>query len=104
MFVGLAEHVHHLVSHNAAQGTADPINEPRFTSELFRAARRPKYLLRMLGAGHRPPYTYQQPQLATVERVTIAFLDTYLTREPGALERLISLGSVPGISALVSEP
>lgn len=88
----------------ATQGTADMINQPRFTNAFFDLARRPKYLLRLLGAEHLPPYTRQQPQLAIVERVTIAFLDTYLKRTPGAVQRLRSLGSVPRTAALLAEP
>jgi fermentation-respiration switch protein FrsA (DUF1100 family) len=88
----------------AAQGTADTINEPRFTNAFFKLARGPKYLLRLLGAGHLPPYTYEQPQLAIVERATIAFLDGYLKLVPGALQRLPSVANVPRRSALVADP
>jgi len=88
----------------AAQGTADMFNEPKYTNAYFKLARRPKFLLRLLGAGHLPPYSYQQPQLTIVERVTIAFLDRYLKREPSALQRLVSLADVAGTSALVAEP
>ena len=88
----------------AAQGTADTSNEPRFTYAYFRAARRPKYLLRLLGAGHLPPYTTEQPQLAIVERVTRAFLDGYLKGSTTALAELGPLGNVTGTAALVSEP
>jgi dienelactone hydrolase len=88
----------------ATQGTADKINQAKFTDAFFRTARRPKYLLRLLGAGHLPPYTRQQPQLAIVERVAIAFLDSYLKRIPGALQRLVALGSVKRTAAVVAEP
>ncbi|HEX4627366.1 MAG TPA: hypothetical protein VH137_01130, partial [Gemmatimonadales bacterium] len=88
----------------AAQGTADTVNEPRFTYAFFAAARGPKYLLRLLGAQHLPPYTDQQPQLSIVERVTIAFLDGYLRHRPGAPQRLRAIGSVPGRAALVASP
>jgi fermentation-respiration switch protein FrsA (DUF1100 family) len=88
----------------AIQGTADTINEPRFTYAFFRAARQPKYLLRLLGAGHLPPYTRQQPQLALVERVTIAFLDGYLKRRRMTLRRLVPLGGLPRTAALVADP
>jgi fermentation-respiration switch protein FrsA (DUF1100 family) len=88
----------------ATQGTSDTINEPRFTYAFFKAARHPKYLLRLLGAEHLPPYTRQQPQLAIVERVTIAFLDGYLKRRPGSLQRLVPLGTVSGAASLVAAP
>ena len=71
---------------------------------FFDAARRPKYLLNLIGAEHLPPYSDQQPQLAIVERVTIAFLDGYLKHRHGALARLPSLGSVPETASMVAEP
>jgi dienelactone hydrolase len=88
----------------AAQGTADTINEPRFTNAFFKRARGPKYLLRLLGAGHLPPYTYEQPQLAIVERATIAFLDGYLKLVPGALQQLPTIADVPRRSVLIADP
>ena len=53
----------------AMQGTADTFNEPHYTYAYFAGARRPKYLLRLIGAEHLPPYTSEQPQLSIVERV-----------------------------------
>jgi len=88
----------------ATQGTADTVNPPSATNAFFDAARRPKYLLSLIGAEHLPPYSSQQPQLSIVERVTIAFLDGYLKHRPGALERLVSLGSVPGTASMIAEP
>ncbi|HWW91685.1 MAG TPA: hypothetical protein VNY35_13005 [Solirubrobacteraceae bacterium] len=88
----------------ATQGSADRINEPRFTYQFFNSARGPKYLLRLLGAGHLPPYTRQQPQLSIVERVTLAFLDGYLKHRPQTLQQLASLGSAPGIAAVAADP
>ncbi len=88
----------------ATQGTADTVNLPSATNAFFEAAQRPKYLLSLIGAEHLPPYSYQQPQLAIVERVTIAFLDGYLKHSPGALARLMSLGSVPGVASMLAEP
>jgi dienelactone hydrolase len=88
----------------ATQGTADPINPPNLTEAFFEAAGRPKYLLRLLGAKHLPPYTTQQPQLGIVERVTLAFLDGYLKRSPAQLKRLAPLGNVPGTASLLAAP
>jgi dienelactone hydrolase len=88
----------------ATQGTADTINPANLTEAFFEAAGRPKYLLRLPGAEHLPPYTDQQPQLGIVERVTLAFLDGYLKRRPSQLQRLGSLGTVPGTASLLAEP
>jgi dienelactone hydrolase len=88
----------------ATQGTADTVNLPSATSFFFAAARRPKYLLSLPGAEHLPPYTYQQPQLAIVERVSIEFLDAYLKHASGARKRLVRAGEVPGTARLLAAP
>jgi pimeloyl-ACP methyl ester carboxylesterase len=88
----------------AAQGTADTFNEPKYTDAYFRLARRPKFLLGLLGAEHLPPYTYEQPQLVVVERATIAFLDRYLKHQSAALQRLVSSSALAGTSVLLAEP
>ncbi len=88
----------------ATQGTSDNINLPAATYTYFAAAHRPKYLLKLIGASHIPPYTYEQPQLTIVERTTIAFMDAYLKHMPGALRRLSAVGQVPGVATLQAEP
>jgi fermentation-respiration switch protein FrsA (DUF1100 family) len=88
----------------AVQGTADTVNPLALTTEFFDSARRPKYLLRLIGAEHLPPYTAEQPQLGIVERVTVAFMDRYLQHRRAELGRLHSLGTVPGLSSLTAQP
>jgi dienelactone hydrolase len=85
----------------ATQGTADTINPPSFTYGFYDLAPPPKYLLRLFGAPHLPPYTYEQPQLGIVERTTVAFLDRYLKGEPRSIKRA---GDVPGLSEVSGEP
>jgi len=86
----------------ATQGTADTVNPPHYTYEFFHAATRPKYLLKLLGAGHLPPYTTDTRQLAVVERVTIAFLNHYVGHGP--LRALLASGDAPGIAQLTADP
>jgi dienelactone hydrolase len=88
----------------AAQGTADRINEPKYTDAFFKAARRPKYLLRLLGSGHLPPYTRAGRVLEIVAGVSTAFLDGYLKSATSALQQLVSLGNVPGLATEVAAP
>ena len=88
----------------AAQGTADTVNQPRFTYAFFNPAPPPKFLLTLLGASHLPPSTSQQPQLRIVERVTTAFLDRYLKRASGALSVMRGAGNVRGVAALQADP
>jgi predicted dienelactone hydrolase len=88
----------------ATQGTADTVNPPADTRAFFAPARRPKFLLQLLGASHLPPYTTEQPQLSIVERVTIAFLNRYLRTDRAAGGRLHSLADVAGVSMLKAAP
>jgi predicted dienelactone hydrolase len=86
----------------AMQGTADPINAPATTASYFRLATRPKFLLWLLGASHRPPYTDEQPQLGIVKRATIAFLDHYLEGAP--LRAFDAAAQRPGLTQLIADP
>ena len=88
----------------ATQGTADTINVPSSTYMFFDAAPPPKYLVKLLGAPHLPPYTYMEPQLGIVERVTIDFLEHFLERRRGALRRMVAAASVPGTASITAEP
>jgi dienelactone hydrolase len=84
----------------ATQGTADNINRPQNTYNFFARAHAPKYLLQLLGAGHLPPYTYEQPQLSIVGRVTTAFFNYYLKGDSSGLARMGTAGNVPARAAL----
>jgi predicted dienelactone hydrolase len=86
----------------AIQGTGDTVNAPSSTDRYFALARQPKFLLSLLGAPHLGPYTNEQPQLGIVERVTIAFLDRYLKRQPGAGPQMWKDGNVPNLASLSS--
>jgi pimeloyl-ACP methyl ester carboxylesterase len=86
----------------AMQGTADPINDPSYTEAYFARARRPKFLVLLTGASHRPPYTSEEPQLGIVERVTIAFLDHYLKRAP--LSRLLAAAQNARLTTVFADP
>ena len=88
----------------AVQGTADKINRPRYSYALFAAARRPKFLLALIGAGHLPPYTHQQPQLSIVEHVTLDFLSRYLGGDPHGVGQMHVDGDVPGKARLQARP
>ena len=86
----------------AVQGTADTTNAPATTAGFFRLARRPKFLLWLLGASHLQPYTDQQPQLGIVEQVTIAFLDHYVKGRP--LRTFVQAARRPGLTELTAAP
>lgn len=101
----LGRHVR-LVLHTApllaVQGTADRINPPIYTRDLFRAVDHPRFLLRLRHAGHLGPYTVPGARLAAVERVSIAFLDHVFRAAPlRAIAR--AAAAFPG-DVLTSDP
>jgi predicted dienelactone hydrolase len=86
----------------AVQGTADSFNAPSTTSSYFSLMRRPKFLLWLLGASHKEPYTTDTAHLAVVERTTVAFLGRYLRGRP--LRPLLRAGTYPGLARMVADP
>ena len=86
----------------AIQGTGDTINAPGTTSAYYALMRRPKFLLWLLGAPHRPPYTTRDRWFPTVIRTTTAFLDHYLRGAP--LAPLLTAGTRPGVARLAWSP
>jgi predicted dienelactone hydrolase len=88
----------------AIQGTADAVEPPPATYAFFALARPPKFLLRLLGAGHES--TYELPRWRhVVERVGTAFLDRYLRlRRRGSLSRLLATRRQPGTALLTARP
>ena len=87
----------------ATQGSADTINLPSATDMFFAVAPRPKFLLRLLGATHLPPYSSAQPYLGIIERVTVAFLDRYLKNQPAGLHRMAAAGRIAGLATLAAD-
>jgi dienelactone hydrolase len=88
----------------ATLGTADHINPPLYSYAYFAAAQRPKFLLRLIGAGHMTPYTDQEPQLSIVEHVTIGFLKRYLDGQTDGIQAMLLGGDVAGVATLTAYP
>jgi pimeloyl-ACP methyl ester carboxylesterase len=85
----------------AVQGAADSINAPENTRHFFALARRPKFLLWLVGADHLSPYTTNARQLAVLQAATIAFLDHYLRH--GSLQPLLAVAKT-GVAQLTADP
>jgi hypothetical protein len=81
--------------------SVDPV-EPTNTAAYFRRARRPKFLLWLIGASHRPPYTTQEPQLDIVQHATVAFLDHYFRGKP--LQAFTEAARIGGLTRLRELP
>jgi pimeloyl-ACP methyl ester carboxylesterase len=84
------------------QGSADTINVPGCSAQLYDQAQPPKYYLDILGAPHLPPYVDPGPIRRGIELTTIAFLDAILKHHPGPLDRARS--QLPAGETLTSGP
>jgi predicted dienelactone hydrolase len=85
----------------AVQGTLDPFNSPGTTSYYYGLMRPPKFLLWLLGAPHREPYSTNDRWAPVVRLATTRFLDHYLRGAP--LRPLIPAGTKPGVARVVSD-
>jgi fermentation-respiration switch protein FrsA (DUF1100 family) len=84
------------------QGSADNINPPWTSVQMYTADRAPaRYYLDLLGATHTVPYWGTNPVERIVARVTLAFFNRYMLRQPGALATMTRNGNVRGTAALV---
>jgi len=85
------------------QGSADEINPPWASLQLYRANDgSARYYLDLFDASHLIPYEGTNPVERLTARVTLAFFDRYVLGQPDALETMTREGNVTGTAALVS--
>ena len=85
------------------QGSADTINPPWMSMQLYRAdGADARYYLDLFGASHLIPYQGTNPVERLLARVTLAFFDRYVLGQADALKTMIREGNVSGTAALVS--
>lgn len=84
------------------QGSADTINVPGCSAQLYDQAPQPKYYLDLLGAEHLPPYVEPGPYQATVERTTVDFLNGYLKHSRASVDSLLRDGNAPGTASITT--
>lgn len=82
------------------QGSADTVNVPVCSTQLYDAASPPKYYLDLLGAEHEPPYIDPGPDLRIVAQVTADFFSAQLDGQAPAARALAGDGDVPGVALL----
>ena len=82
------------------QGTADTINPPGCSVQIYDAAAAPKYYLDLPGAGHAPPYVYAGTDQQVIARVTTDFFDAVLGGQAQATSAMADDGNVAGVSSL----
>jgi predicted dienelactone hydrolase len=85
------------------QGTADTINPPWMSLQLYRAdGADARHYLDLFGASHLIPYEGTNPVERLTAHVTLAFFDRYVLGQADALETMTRDGNVTGTAALVS--
>jgi dienelactone hydrolase len=85
-----------------AQGSADKLNWPGCSVQMYRAdPARVRYYLDLFGASHTLPYWGTNRVERLTARVTLAFFDRYLLRQLTAGTTMERDGNVPGTAALV---
>ncbi len=85
------------------QGSADTINPPWTSLQLYRAdGEADRYYLDLFGADHLEPYVGTNPVERLTVRVSIAFFDRYVLGQAGAQATMTRDGNVRGAAALVS--
>jgi hypothetical protein len=85
------------------QGSADAINPPWMSLQLYRAdADGARYYLDLFGASHLTPYEGTNRVERLLARVTLAFFDRYVLGQADALETMTRDGNITGTAALVS--
>ena len=85
------------------QGSADTINPPWTSVQLYRAdGAGARYYLDLFGADHMVPYTGTNPVERVVARVTLAFFNRYVLGRVSALATMTRDGDISGTAALFS--
>jgi pimeloyl-ACP methyl ester carboxylesterase len=85
------------------QGTADTINPPAASLQLYQADRTGiRYYLQLDGADHLTPYEGVGAPEPIVARTTIAFFDYYLAGDGATIAAIRRSGDVAGVSELVT--
>ena len=85
------------------QGSADTINPPWTSVQLYRADQASsRYYLDLFGADHMVPYTGDNPVERLVARITLAFFGRYLLGDKATLTTMTRAADSSGIAALDS--
>lgn len=83
------------------QGSADTINPPACSTQIYDEAGSPKYYLDLLGAEHEPPYTEQATaDQSVVAKVTTDFFDAELHGQSAGATGMIADGNVAGTTQI----
>ncbi len=82
------------------QGTADTINPPGCSVQIYDAAAAPKYYLDLVGAGHAPPYIDAGSYQEVIAKVTTDFFEAELAGRAAGIGAMAGDGDVAGLTQL----
>ncbi|MHB8438665.1 MAG: alpha/beta hydrolase family protein [Acidimicrobiales bacterium] len=83
------------------QGSADTINPPGCSVQIYDSAPVPKFYLDLLGASHEPPYVDAGTDQDVVVRTVVDFFASTLAGEQTRAAALAGDGTVPGASEMI---
>ena len=86
-----------------AQGDQDTIDPPATGMAVYEQADRPRFMLSLLGGGHLPPFAGGSRWQAVVDKVTVDFLDRYVSARTSADTALRDDGQ-PGLASIDADP
>ena len=86
------------------QGTADTVNLPQHSQNIWEEAPPPKYFLQLVGAGHYHPYIHSDPFEQAVAKVTTDFFLDELVGNSQPFQGLSSSGALPSFAQLQEDP
>ena len=86
------------------QGSADTVNVPGCSAQIYAEAPRPKYYLAVAGAEHQPPYLDPGAERGGVARSVVAFFNAYLAHRPTALRGLVRRHTVAPSETITTGP
>jgi dienelactone hydrolase len=86
-----------------AQGDDDTVNPPATGRAVYEQAHRPRFLLSLLGGGHMTPFAGGTRWQTVVDKVTVDFLDRYLSGRTGS-DAALRRDADPGAATLVADP
>jgi predicted dienelactone hydrolase len=85
------------------QGTADTCNPPQASVQLYQTDKTgTRYYLQLFRANHLTPYEGNASPEPIVARVTLAFLDQYVSGKQGPIAAMQRAGHVPGAAELLT--
>lgn len=84
------------------QGSADVVNPPWTSVQLYESNPGTRYYLDLIGANHTGPYWGTSRVEQVVARVTLAFFNRYVLGQPRARTAMAADGDMPGVSSLAT--